>query len=99
MTPDKSKTMDAAEKLMLDLMEKHPGASESSLLALFQNAARERPEVLRAIVGNFMKHSSVQYPGGGVVEVECLLVALFGHPTCTDEHPLLGVNSRRTGWP
>ena len=29
MTPDKSKTMDAAEKLMLDLMEKHPGASES----------------------------------------------------------------------
>jgi hypothetical protein len=58
--PDKSKTMDAAEKLMLDLMEKHPGASESSLLALFQNVARERPEVLRAIVGNFMKHSSVQ---------------------------------------
>jgi hypothetical protein len=32
--PDKSKTMDAAEKLMLDLMEKHPGASKSSLLAL-----------------------------------------------------------------
>ena len=28
MTPDKSKTMDAAERLMLDLMEKHPGASE-----------------------------------------------------------------------
>jgi len=40
MTPDKSKTMDAAEKLMLDLMEKHPGASESSLLALFQNVAK-----------------------------------------------------------
>jgi len=59
MTPDKCKTMDAAEKLMLDLMEKHPGASESSLLALFQNVARER-EVLRAIVGNLMKHSSVQ---------------------------------------
>ena len=59
MTPDKSRTMDAAEKLMLDLMEKHPGASESSLLALFQNVARQRPEVLRAIVGNFMKHSSV----------------------------------------
>ena len=59
MTPDKSKTMDAAEKLMLDLMEKHPGASKSSLLALFQNVARERPEVLRAIVGNFMKHSSI----------------------------------------
>ena len=47
--PDKSKNMDAAEKLMLDLMEKHPGASESSLLALFQNVARERPEVLRAV--------------------------------------------------
>ena len=59
MTPDKCKTMDAAEKLMLDLMEKHPGASESSLVALFQNVARER-EVLRAIVGKFMKHSSVQ---------------------------------------
>ena len=59
MTPDKCKTMDAAEKLMLDF-EKHPGASESSLLALFQNVARERPEVLRAIVGKFMKHSSVQ---------------------------------------
>ena len=29
MTLDKSKTMDAAEKLMLDLMEKHPGASKS----------------------------------------------------------------------
>jgi hypothetical protein len=55
--PDKSKNMDAAEKLMLDLMEKHPGASESSLLALFQNVARERPEVLRAIVGH-LKHSS-----------------------------------------
>ena len=38
MTLDKSKTMDAAEKLMLDLMEKHPGASESSLLALFQTS-------------------------------------------------------------
>jgi hypothetical protein len=60
MTPDKCKTMDAAEKLMLALMEEHPGASESSLLALFQNVARERPEVLRAIVGNLMKHSSVQ---------------------------------------
>ena len=60
MTPDKSKTMDAAEELMLDLMEKHPGASESSLLALFQNVARERPAVLRAIIDNFMKHSSVQ---------------------------------------
>jgi hypothetical protein len=58
MTPDKSKTMDAAEKLMRDLMEKHPGASESSLLALFQNVARQRTDVLRAIVGNFMKHSS-----------------------------------------
>jgi len=58
--PDKSKNMDAAEKLMLDLMEKHPGASESSLLALFQNVARERPEVLRAVVSHFMKHSSVQ---------------------------------------
>ena len=54
--PDKSK-IDAAEKLMLDLMEKHPGASECSLLALFQNVARERPEVLRAVVGQFMKHS------------------------------------------
>jgi hypothetical protein len=60
MTPNKSKTIDAAEKLMLDLMEKHPGASESSLLAPFQNLARDRPEVLRAIVGNFMKHGSLQ---------------------------------------
>jgi hypothetical protein len=57
MIPDKSKTMDAAEKLMLDLMERHPGASEPSLLALFQNVSRERPEVLRAIAGYFMKHS------------------------------------------
>ena len=57
MNQDKSKTMDAAEKLTLDLMEKHPGASGSSLLALFQSLARERPEVLRAIVGHFMKHS------------------------------------------
>ena len=61
MTPNKSKTIDAAEKLMLDLMEKHPGASENrSLLALFQNLARDRPEVLRAIVGNFMKLGSLQ---------------------------------------
>jgi hypothetical protein len=52
--------LDAAEKLMLDLMEKHPGASETSLLALFENTARKSPEVLRAIVDNFMKHSSVQ---------------------------------------
>ena len=57
MNQDKAKTMDAAEKLMLDLMEKHPGASGCSLLALFQNVARKRPEVLRAIVGHFMKHS------------------------------------------
>ena len=56
MNRDKSDTMDAAEKLMLDLMEKHPGASEASLLALFQNIAMERPAVLRAIVGHFMKH-------------------------------------------
>jgi hypothetical protein len=41
--PDKSK-IDAAEKLMLDLMEKHPGASECSLLALFQNVAREKDQ-------------------------------------------------------
>jgi len=60
--PDKSKTMDAAEKLMLELTEKHPGASECSLLALFQNVARERPEVLRALVGQFMRHSSVSGP-------------------------------------
>ena len=33
MNQDKSETMDAAEKLMLDLMEKHPGASEASLQA------------------------------------------------------------------
>jgi hypothetical protein len=57
MSHDKSKTMDAAEDLMLRLMERHPGASESSLLALFQNVARERPEVLRAIIGHFMKHN------------------------------------------
>ena len=57
MNQDKSKPMDAAEKLMQHLMEKHPGASEPSLLALFQNVARERPEVLRAIVRHFMKHS------------------------------------------
>jgi hypothetical protein len=60
MNQDKSKTMDAAEKLMLDLMEKHPGASETSLLALFENRVRKSPEVLRAIVGNFLKHSSAQ---------------------------------------
>jgi hypothetical protein len=57
MNQNKSETMNAAQKLMLDLMEKHPGASEASLLALFQNVARERPAVLRAIVGYFMKHS------------------------------------------
>ena len=56
---DKSKTMDAAEKSMLDLMEKNPGASESSLLALFQNVVRKRPEVLQALVGHFMRHSSI----------------------------------------
>jgi hypothetical protein len=60
MTPDKSKTLHAAEKLMLNLIEKHPGASETSLLALFENTARKSPEVLRAIVDNLMKHSSVQ---------------------------------------
>ena len=60
MTADKPTTMDAAEKLMLDLMDRHPGASESSLLTLIQNAATERPEVLRAIVGHFLKHSSVK---------------------------------------
>ena len=60
MTSDKSKTLDAAENLMLDLMEKHPGASETSLLALFENVARKSPEVLRAVIGNFMKHRSIR---------------------------------------
>jgi len=31
MSSAKSKTMDAAEKLMLDLMEEHPGASAKQL--------------------------------------------------------------------
>jgi hypothetical protein len=57
--PIKSEATDAAEKLMLDLMDKHPGASENSLLELFQKAAKERPDVLRAVVGYFMKHGAV----------------------------------------
>ena len=57
--PIKSEVMNAAEKLMLDLMDKHPGASENSLLELFQKAAKERPDVLRAVVGYFMKHGAV----------------------------------------
>lgn len=48
----KFKSSDAAEKAMLELMEKHPGASERSLLALLENAARKRPEVLRSVVGH-----------------------------------------------
>jgi hypothetical protein len=55
---DKSRPVDAAEKLMLDLINRHPGASEGSLIALFQNVARDRPDVLRALVGHFMKHIS-----------------------------------------
>jgi hypothetical protein len=58
--PEKIKPVDAAEKLMLHLIEMHPGASQRSLQALFQNVARDRPEVLRAVVGQFMKHSSIQ---------------------------------------
>jgi hypothetical protein len=58
--PNNPKPIDAAEELMLDLMQKHPGASETSLLALFQSVAKERPAVLRLIVANFLKHSSVQ---------------------------------------
>jgi hypothetical protein len=38
-------------------MEKHPGASESSLLALFQNVARKDQTCCEPIVGHFMKHS------------------------------------------
>ena len=34
MSSAKSKTMDAAEKLMLDLMEEHPGASAKQLSCL-----------------------------------------------------------------
>jgi hypothetical protein len=45
---------------MLELMEKHPGASERSLLALLENAARKRPEVLRSVVGHFIKHASAR---------------------------------------
>jgi hypothetical protein len=48
---DKSKHVDAAEKLMLDLIDKHTGAPERSLVALFQNVARDRPDVLRASAG------------------------------------------------
>ena len=54
--PEKFQPVDAAEKLMLHLMERHPGASERSLLSLFQDVARERPEVLRSLVRQFMKH-------------------------------------------
>ena len=57
--PIKSEAMDAAGKLMLDLMDKHPGASENSLLELFQQAAKDRPDVLRAVVGYFMKNGAV----------------------------------------
>ena len=57
---DKPKSPDAAEKLLLDLTEKHPGASERSLMALMYNVARERPEVLRSVVGHFIKHTSAQ---------------------------------------
>jgi hypothetical protein len=57
--PMKSEAMDAAEKLTLDLLNKHPGASENSLLELFQKAAKDRPDVLRAVVGYFMKHGAV----------------------------------------
>jgi len=39
--PIKSEAMDAAGKLMLDLMDKHPGASENSLLELFQKVAKD----------------------------------------------------------
>ena len=46
---DKSGPVDAAEKLMLDLMDKHPGASEGSH-PLFQNVGRNRPDVLRALL-------------------------------------------------
>jgi hypothetical protein len=53
---NESGPVDAAEKLMLDLMDKHPGASEGSLIELFQNVARNRPDVLRALVGHLMKH-------------------------------------------
>jgi hypothetical protein len=55
---DKCLPADVAEKLMLDLMEKHPGASERSLLALFQNIVRERPAVLRSVVEHFIKQTS-----------------------------------------
>jgi hypothetical protein len=54
------KSSDAADKVMLELMEKHPGASERSLLALLENAARKRPEVLRSVVGHFIKHASAR---------------------------------------
>ena len=50
---NESGPVDAAEKLMLDLMDKRPGASEGSLFELFQNVARiDR----RALVGHLMKH-------------------------------------------
>jgi hypothetical protein len=52
---DKCLPTDVAEKLMLDLME---CASERSLLALFQNIARERPAVLRSVVEHFIKQTS-----------------------------------------
>lgn len=48
--PIKSEAMDAAGKLMLDLLDRHPRASENSLIELFQKAAKDRPDVLRAVV-------------------------------------------------
>ena len=57
----KFKSSDAAEKALLELMEKHPGASERSLLALLENAARKRPEVLRSVVGHFIQHASTRW--------------------------------------
>ena len=58
MAPDKTKTMDAAEKLMLDLMEKHPGASESSRAGAIPKRRKGKTRgACEQSLGNFMKHS------------------------------------------
>ena len=46
---------DAAKKLLLELMEKHPNASQSELFQLFQDAAKGDEEVIRVMAEFWVK--------------------------------------------
>jgi hypothetical protein len=85
--PDKSKILGAAEKLMVHLMEKHPGASESSLLALFPKCRKGKT---RGVASNRWPFYEAQL--GPIVSCDCQVALGRAQHNCVNRHRLCQSN-------